>query len=451
MQYQFSPYKALLHSLSKRHLLYCYAAVAIALVPLIVLFANKDSVPTAGIFCIPVLIYGAIVLPAVAIEECDPLLFMEKSIRSSYIQQYLVLYQAEEKRSNEKRKNLDFKVPGESPFHGLTTKYNTSTIPNDPFDMLCNVIELGLKNGDRITFENAISNFFVLTDQCINNKIADYKSGFRFSVNKQVTDTFEIILGQVNTTKNIPLICRLIYKTGDFVKEKAANKLQTTSPYNELVGILVSYAKKAMESNRDCVVYIGSLCRELAQKGIYEPELGEDKLFFSNNLTSFAEYITRIGQEAIRMKNSDILYRCIEDLGFLGCSAVKNNHYHLTIECLQGLVQLGREARANEVKCFWRHCALDMTDHVDERIEWMVSWVLKVAEEEHKSLCETFSTAYSRLYGKKIYVDIQDIEGSPKITFQKSEEKYIESFSKDKYYQTVDYSDYKEIKEFKLH
>ncbi|WP_398456044.1 hypothetical protein AB3466_11100 [Sphingobacterium thalpophilum] len=412
---------------------------------------NKTYVPAVGIFCIPLLIYGAIFLPTISIEECNPLLFMENSLKDISIQHYLELYKVEETKSKEKRKKLELSLPGETPMHSYSTKYNTSVIPNDPFALLCNVIELSLKNGDRIVFEKTINNFFVLTQLCLKNKLADYDSGFRFSVNKQVTDTFEIILGQVTTTKNIQMISGVIYKMGDFVKEKAFDQLQTTSPYDELVGILVRYAKTAMETDPDSVVYVGSLCRELAQKGIYEPEIGERKLFFNIELSNFGRYLTKIGQEAIRIKNSDILYRCIEDLGYLGCTAVKNNHYHLTIECLQGLVQLGREARAGDVKCFWRHCALDMTDHVDERIQWMATWLPQVPQNDAMSLCESFSTAYSRLYGKKITVQLQDIEGVVGVVFNNSEEKHVESFSKDKYFQTVDYSDYKEIKEFKLY
>lgn len=451
LQYQFSPYKALLRSLSRRHLWFCYAAVAVALMPLLVLIINKTYVPTVGIFCIPLLIYGAILLPSIAIEECDPLQYMQRSLSGGKIQQYLELYKSEEAKSKQKREKLEHSLPGEYPMHSFSTKYNTSVIPNDPFALLCNIIELGLKNGDRVIFEEAFNNFFILTDLCVNNEIADYTSGFRFSVNKQVTDTFEIILGQVAATKNVPMISGLVYKAGDFIKEKAMDKLQTTSPYDELAGILVNYAKTAMASNRDCVVYISSLCRELAQKGVYEPEMGERKVFFSIHLTNFAQYLTKIGQEAIRVKDSDILYRCIEDLGFLGCTAVKNNHYHLTIECLQGLVQLGREARAAEVKCFWRHCALDMTDHVEERMQWMATWLPQVPEEDRGSLCDTFSTAYSRLHGKKMQIEMQEIKGVLGVAFKRTEENYIESFSKDKYYQTVDYSDYNEIKEFKLY
>lgn len=72
LQYQFSPYKALLQYVSNSHLIYCYAVVFIAIIPLINLIINKTYVPAAGIFCIPLLIYGAILLPIISIEECNP-------------------------------------------------------------------------------------------------------------------------------------------------------------------------------------------------------------------------------------------------------------------------------------------------------------------------------------------------------------------------------------------
>lgn len=451
LQYQFSPYKALLQYVSNSHLIYCYAVVFIAIIPLINLIINKTYVPAAGIFCIPLLIYGAILLPIISIEECNPRLLMEKNLGMNNISRYLNEFKSVDKAAKEKSEKLEFEWPNETPLHSVTSKYNTNVIANDPFALLCNVIELALKNGDKITYERAINNYFLLTDLCVDHEIVDYRSGSRFAINKLVTDTFEIILTQVVTAKNIPLLSIIIYKTGDFVKEKALRQLQATAPYDDLIDILVKYAKSALDNNQEFVIYISSLCRELSQKGIHDPETGERKMFFSVHLASFAKYITIIGQEAVSKKNSDVLFRCLEDLGFLGCTAVKKNHFNVIIECLQGLVQLGREARAADVKCFWRHCSLEMTDHADQRIEWMVTWLPQVPEEDRNILAESFGTAYSRLYGKKLTVSIEEIEGELGVKFTKSEEKHIESYADGKYRKTVDYSDFKEIKEFKLY
>lgn len=451
LQYQFSPYKALLRSISNRHLIYCYAVVFISVIPLINLIINKTYVPAAGIFCIPLLIYGAILLPIISIEECNPSLLMKMSLSRNNISRYLNEFKFVDKAAKEKSEKLEFEWPNETPLHNVASKYNTNVISNDPFALLCNVVELALKNGDKKTYEQAITIYFILTDLCVNNEIVDYNSGSRFGINKQVSDTFEIILTQVVAAKNIPLLSIIIYKTGDFVKEKALRQQQATSPYDDLIDIMVKYAKTALDNNPEFVIYISSLCRELSQKGIHDPETGERKMFFSLHLASFAKYITIIGQEAVLKKNSDVLYRCLEDLGFLGCTAVKKNHFNVIIECLQGLVQLGREARAAGVKCFWRHCSLDMTDHADQRIEWMVTWLPQVPEEDRGLLAESFGTAYSRLYGKKLIVSIEEIKGELGVKFTKSDEKHIENYADGKYRKTVDYSDFKEIKEFKLY
>lgn len=451
LQYQFSPYKALLRAISRRHLFCCYLTVLIALIPLAVLIINKADVPVTGIFCLPALAYGAILLPLIANEETDPSRRLKAALRKRAVNRYLKIYKSSEAANKEKREKLEFEWPQETPMHDVSSKYNSAVIVYDPFALIRNISELSLKNGDQIVFEKAISCFFTLVDRCIASDKVDYKSGFRFSVNTQARETFELIMGQVVATKNTPLISFLIYATGDFVKEKALTQLQTRAPYNNFIEVLVEYASTAMHNNRDGVVYISSLCRQLAQKGIYEPEAGEEALFFKNYLTGFANQIKVIGQEAIRQKDADIMYRCLEDLGFLGCTAVKQNHYQVTIECLQGLVQLGREARANDVRCFWRHCALDMVDHADERIGWMITWLPGLPEKDRNMLAESFGVSYSRLHGQKQSISFKEEGDKLVIVFNRTEEIHKEGYANGRYYRSVDYSDEKEIKEFKLY
>jgi hypothetical protein len=451
LQYQFSPYKALLRTISRRHLLFCYLTVLIALIPLAFLIIDKTRVPASGIFCIPLLVYSAIFLPIIANEETDPVLFLKQALKTKCVKAYLQIFKAIDTSRQKIQKRLDFSWPNETPMHDYSSKYGASLIKGDPFALIRNIVELALKNGDQSTFEQAVRSFFTLTDRCIAEETVDYKSGFRFSVNTQIKETFEIILGQVVATNNTPLTCYLIYATGDIVKEKSFQQLQTRAPFDDFVQELVSYAKTAMDINRDGVVYISSLCRQLAQKGIYEPEIGDEAMFFKNHLTGFAHMIKAIGQEAVKQKNSDILFRCLEDLGFLGCTAVKQNHFHLIIECLQGLVQLGREAEANEVKCFWRHCALDVVDHAEQRIDWMVTWLPGLPEKDRKMLAESFSTAYSRLHGIKWTISYEQMGDKLGIRYIKSEDKHVESYADGKFYKTVDYSNKQEIKEFKLY
>lgn len=453
LQYQFSPYKALLRSISINHQSWCYVLILISLIPIATLFIDQNHLVQASILCIPILAYGVVMLPLVASEETNPKILLARAMKPGKIQRFLKTYQTQEKREQDTQESLSFSKPEEMPMHDYSTKYHSTPVCNDPFSLTNNIIELALKNSDSITYEQTIDQFFRLTDLCLQDERVDYQIGFRFSINKLISDNFEIIVNIVITnTKSLPLQSLLIYKTGDFLKRKALSSLQTSAPFNDLAASLVGYAKTQLAQNRDAAIYITSLYRQLAQKGIYHPlKEGTEPTMFKFHLIAYPNYIKTLGQQAIKENNSDYLFRCLEELGFLGCSAVKNNHYQVIIECLQGIVQLGREAKAGHIKCFWRHCALEAIDHADERLHWMLSWLPRLPEKDRDLLAESFSTAFSRIHGTKHNITFQPTDGKVTIVFSDTKEPHIEGYAQERYYRKVDYSDISETKEFKLY
>lgn len=76
---------------------------------------------------------------------------MEKNLGMNNIFRYLNEFKFVDKAAKEKSEKLEFEWPNETPLQSVTSKYNTNVIANDPFALLCNVIELALKNGDKIT------------------------------------------------------------------------------------------------------------------------------------------------------------------------------------------------------------------------------------------------------------------------------------------------------------
>jgi hypothetical protein len=105
--------------------------------------------------------------------------------------------------------------------------------------------------------------------------------------------------------------------------------------------------------------------------------------------------IKTLGQEAIIIRNSDFLYRCLDALGWLGCSAVKNNSRDVGLACLQGLIQLGRESRAANLECFWSNCSLLPFDHAYERIDWMLTWVISITQDKRESWLDYWVEEYN--------------------------------------------------------
>lgn len=453
LQYQFSPYKTLLKATSKRQLTYSYLTVLLALLPLFTLFFDKQLVPTVSLFVIPILAYMLIFLLILSNEESNPKFLLKRKIQDKAISGFLKMY---EKRAEEQithLKNLEFSKVDETPMHDFgESKYQTVLTKNNPFDFINEVVEISVQNADIDKFESTIEGYLTLVDKVINHKITN-KSDFKFKIQKLVNNSFEKLAVSISEhPNNKNLQNRFLEKVSIYIKEKALDNEQTKEVYLNIIATLTDFSKKILEvGNRDGALFIVSLNRQLAHKGIYDPPKDEENRFFELHLPSFPSQIKVIGQKAVELKNSDFLYRCLEELGYLGCSAIKSNHYQVGIECLQSLVQLGREARANNVKCFWRHCMLETIDHADERIWWMLSWVTHLDEKSQKQWVETFQTAYSRLRGFKREIEVAEENGKKGFRFKDTDEPYKESFSKDKYYRTVDYSDFNEIKEFKLY
>ena len=181
-----------------------------------------------------------------------------------------------------------------------------------------------------------------------------------------------------------------------------------------------------------------------------QSENGTD-ILYANRILSMISGIKMIGESAITIKNSDVVYRALEDLGYLGCTAVKKNELTAVTKCLQSIVQLGRESNANKLKCFWTHCALETVDHAEQRIYWMMTWISKTPAKDHEQYLRSFMTAYSRLSGKKTILSHNLEEGKSIFTIKKTEEDHIESISDGRYYRTVDYSNPNEVKELKLY
>lgn len=453
LQYQFSPYKALLKATSKRQLTYSFLTILLALAPLLSLFIGKEYVPTVSLYTIPILAYMLIFLLIISNEESNPKYLLGRMLKKSAISTFIKQYDKRAKEHISHLKKLEFSKVDETPMHDFgESKYQTISVKNNPFDFITEVIEISIKNTDTNIFEQILDSFLNLINTTVNHELTD-KSDVKFKIHKLVNNSFEkvaVIISEQPNSKNQQN--SFLEKVGIFLKEKALNNEQTKEVYLNMIDSLTNFAKKILEKdNSDGALFVVSLNRQLAQKGIYEPPKDEENRFFELHLPTFPAQIKIVGQKAVELKNSDFLYRCLEELGYLGCSAIKRNHYHVGIECLQSLVQLGREARANNVKCFWRHCMLETVDHAEERIWWMLSWVTHLDEKSQEQWVDTFQTAYSRLRGYKREVQIASKDGKKGFSFKDTEEPHKESFSKENYYRTVDYSDFKEIKEFKLY
>lgn len=450
LQYQFSAYKALLRSISLRQMSFYYATIVIALTPLFILIFKKELVVVASFIALPILMYSTILLWVVAREESNPQILLRRKIdNKKSLTRFLERTHSQTIEYASKQSRFEFSKGDETPLHDIGhPEYYVMTVPENPFHLVNDVIELALENLDLDVFETALTEFLRLTDTAVEATQAQ-PLDFRFTVEHLIESSFErVMIGTLGLTKNSVVHNLFIVRVSEYLKSKALGQEQVRSPFLEMSRFLAQFAKEILSNNnRDGVILITSLFRQLAQKGIYD---NSEKFLFKQHLAIFPTHIKEIGNKAVQANDSDILYRCLEDLGFLGCSAIKHNHYDVGIECLQALVQLGREARVSNLKCFWTHCSLEPVDHAEQRIWWLLSWVHRLPEKEQERWIQSFETAYSRLRGFSTTIKIDKTGENAVVKFIDTKKPHIESFSEERFYREINYSDFSELKESKL-
>jgi len=221
-----------------------------------------------------------------------------------------------------------------------------------------------------------------------------------------------------------------------------------------------SIAIHALEGgNRSLILAPIVVARQITQKGVDEPPttdkpIGEkpiEELMFRHQLPQLTNVIKTIGHKAIEQKDTDILYRCLDAFGWLGCSAIKTDNQEVGKVCLRALCQLGRESRAAKLECFYSKCALEPWQHAEQRIGWILTWLPKLAEEVQKNWMRSIVEAYSRLHGFDVTIKIEQRNDKPFFGIEISKTPHTCGYSDLDGNRTVDYSGVNFLKDLELY
>lgn len=245
----------------------------------------------------------------------------------------------------------------------------------------------------------------------------------------------------------------------EVIVAKAMNQQQTrdiTFSWIHLIEILSTHCYESGSKSEIRLPII--VARQIVQKGMDSPPQapeGQDQPIeiteFHWRLPSLTNCIKNLASFAINKGDTEFLYRCLDGFGWLGCSAVKCRETEVVTSCLRALTQLGREVRAKELECFWDRCPVRPEDHAVERIDWIVTWISQMPEDQRQEMVGLAECAYSRFYGKEITLEFtKRPDGKISITKQFSKEKHIEGYSMNAGARDVDYSDFTFLKDLEL-
>jgi len=461
-----SAYRQFHQSVPQRLLVACLGLLFFALLPIIFLVLLPGEYVRVCLFVLPVLVIGGILLLEVARSETDPVVLLERLCSVQRVAGHLqFLIPRIDKRIVE-TKALDLSKVRDTPMHEFDWFLSVPPERDDPLTNLATLGLLAIQQRDAHAFRGVVNRFLELLelveDVSIVGTTTDvYK--IRRELRTQVYASLERVMLNLQQDKGTVSIARVAVDTmAEFVAGKAGNKKQTDDLTFSALNLMWTLCKHCYVSGSGTEAKVLLvIARQVAQKGVDDPPIAATtdsdtkKLtasMFHFGLAGITRLIKRVGSYAVEADDTELLYRCFDALGYLGCSAMKNDFENVVNECLRSLSQLGREVRAKQLECFWSGCPVRPEAHAVERIDWIVSWLAKKPTDQLQRWIDLFDAAYSRYYGMELEVKCHtDSSGKFIIDKNLSDKKHTESFMMHAGSREVDYSDFTFLKDLELH
>lgn len=449
LEYQFSPYRAVLRGISVRHVIAASAVLLLALTPIVSLYLDWHLTVIAGLV-IPLVTYGSVSLALLARRTADPDYQLAAGTHDDelwpFLQEYSLAIEAHISATGE----LALSKPGESPTHEWSFRPHPSTDRDDPFSFAFKVTAAAVSSSDLHVFDRSLEALLRICDLTTIYRKAD---GERLDYKVQAVLS-EYARGHLDY---VAALVRETDKTGGFqrryldlcaehLRKAAAKSQQCGELQSRVLSNMRDLAKHALaKSNYAAAMVPVVIFREVAQKGLDQPNV--DDIIFYPSLCSYVNAVKDLGVYSVNLKNADFLYRCLDAAGYLGCSCVKKDNEEVGKACMLAIVQMGRFARRDELECFWDRCALTPWDHAEERLQWMLSWILKLDEAQRTHWVRLFSEAFSRLRGFECVVQVNGTH----ILIEESKKPHKDIVSHNQVTRVIDYSNFSTVKELTLY
>lgn len=454
LEYQFSPYRSVMRAVSTRQVLASVSVMILALLPIIILVLNNLWLSTTAIIVIPLVASASVLLSIIARTEANPTVQLYREFSNSAIIDFVKKFAHDVENHLLEIKQMELSKPKDMPMHEWSLRTSPQVRNNDPFNHFASIGHVAIQNADILIFQQVVQRMLEVLRLIHEYKHQDGEIVKGHEVNAVINQHAEQIMTRLAIAsyefdKSGLFAIKFLELCDLFIRKLCIERLQTSKLAFFIMKCMLIVTKPLIsKGNSDHALIAVITARQAAQKGIDDSPNGDQ--FFSLNMVFYPSLIKTLGQEAIKFKDTDYLYRCFDALGWLGCSAIEARDYDVSKSCLQGLVQLGRESRAAKLECFWTHCLIEPSDHAFERIGWMASWVASIEEEKQKFWIELFNEAYSRLCGTTYSMKIEGKDNKKNITLIDSKVPHIFSYSTELVGREVDYSDYSFVKEYDL-
>ena len=452
LEYQFSPYRTLLGSMPVALRTVAGVLVLVALIPPLLAALGSDArfvLGTWGASVVLALAFGAHV--AAKASVANELRVRTSNRRLQAFEGQLHEAAADAAAVSERAfEALDRNVPS----HEHDWYPHLGEMKNDPFPFLQAIVGTAAKESDVRISDLATERLVYVADLVIS-RCGAASLGYRDRkvVEGHVSDGVSDFMSLVASADKSGIVFARSLRIIGGALERAARSRETYSPDVRLLrGALVNGAAQLLERGRssDAITCITEI-RRAAEAGCRRA--GRDQTE-AHNLSAYGAALESLALRGLEPGDLDFTYRCLQALAWLGCTAVRNDLTNLAAACAGGIAQVGREARAKGVACYWDGCPVSVDGHAMEHLEWLVQACAErmtteseAAGSEQRSPDVPFvfgpvRTALSRLTGRVHIARAETAQGQARLVVEATQKPHVEQLMTGSGGGEFDYSDF---------
>jgi hypothetical protein len=456
LEYQFSPYRALFRGIEWSHVISAVVVLGLALAPIGSTLLERSPAKVTA-FILPLVAFSSIILALIARRCADPLRRADVLVSEKRFMEFRKRIGAAAFLEIQRSEDLNLASVHVTPMHEWNYKMPPVIDFFDPFESILALASAAAANGDAQVVDKAVVAMVRLValsfDKApldLGNQIkADYRvfALIQEHARDRLYQTIRILLEIDKTLRFAKALGSILARQ---IREEAAAERVNSDFSRALMNCLSYFGEETYKKGSNGIAMRTLIvARECAEKGIsMTPPDGD--ILFNDGLTLYSAIMHQLAEAALVKNDSEFLHRCMETLGFLGCSAVKANKSELGVACVQALVQISRKSRHLKLECFWTRCGMLPWQHARERIQWMLSWVARIPAEQQAFWIRVFSEAYSRIEGHTRSVVLTMEDDEPFFRIHQSNEPHTVTYM-DEATVTYDYSDESMLRELQLY
>ena len=456
LEYQFSPYRALFRGIEWSHVASAVVVLVLALVPIgITLFGWSPGKVTA--FILPLVAFSSIILALIARRCADPLRRADALVAEKRFMKFRKRIGVAAFLEMQRSEDIKLTSVHVTPMHEWDYKMPPVIDFFDPFESVLALASAAAANGDAQVVDKAVTAMVRLVAMSFNKEPLDLGNGIEADyrvfgliqehARDRLYQTIRISLEIDKTQRFAKGLGSILARQ---IREEAAAERVNSDLSRALMNCLSYFGEETYKRGSSGIAMRTLIvARECAEKGISMTPPDED-ILFDHGLTLYSSVMHQLAEAALDKKDSEFLYRCMETLGFLGCSAVKADKRELGVACVQALVQISRKSRHLKLECFWTRCGMLPWQHARERIQWMLTWVARLPAGQRDSWIEVFSEAYSRIEGYTRLIVLTTKDDKPFFRIDQSDKPHKITYM-DEATVTYDYSDESMLRELQLY